>query len=558
MNINITTKILKPNNNAFKIQASTASDFSSIAFTSTAQVPDIYNLIKFSITNLNSNTKYYIRIVNINNVPIDEYVGSFKTPGTEAQSFKFGFASCSWSDESNASNSQIYTNIANKAINNELDFFIHLGDMHYRDISINNEANFQKAFDDVFNSPNQNNCWKNIPMYYMWDDHDYGPNDSDKNSPSRLAAIAAYRRRVPSPPLAKTGVTDAPYYSFSRGRVRFVVTDIRSERESKGAYPSTNSAQQVFSADQKNWFFGQLLSARLSNQIIVWINTKPWVSSIEDGKDDWGGYHAARIEIVTFINNNSLADKIVIISGDMHALAYDDGSSVNNYGSLKVCHAAALDQEGRAKGGPYTIGPIIEDSGTGWVTQYGIIEVTDTGGATINIRFKGIIINKINFSESVGIDVNFNLTPESSGSAPAAPNQPTITNITDQGFEVNWNVVSGATSYRVDISTEEDFSSYISGYQNKTVATNSEIVTGLTPETTYYVRVRAVNISGTSSNSVSQNATTLASISCTAVPPESVDVNSLCYIQTITNDSYCCENDWDSVCQEAYDNCLEN
>jgi hypothetical protein len=405
----VTTNIKNPNvNSNYYLQISDSNSFvyNSKLFLSEPKPVDSFNLIKFSVDGLNLNTKYFARLLNSGFNTVGNSVASFSTPGEG--SFKFAFASCSTSNLNSASNAIIYDNIANKAINNELDFFIHLGDMHYRDIATNNEADFHKAFDDVFNAPRQNNCWKNLPMYYMWDDHDYGPNDTDKNNPSRQAAIAAYRRRVPHPELAKNGPEDSPYYSFIRGRVRFIVTDIRSEREPKGTYPSNSQSQQVFSPQQKEWFFNELLTAKDNNQIIIWANTKPWVSSIEDGKDDWGGYHAARLEIVNFINQNNLNNRIVIISGDMHALAYDDGSSFNNFGNLKVCHAAALDQTGSSKGGPYTLGPIrIPPNGS--VSQYGIIEINDSGGQSLNIRFKGISVDRSESTESIEIDVNFNI-----------------------------------------------------------------------------------------------------------------------------------------------------
>jgi subtilisin family serine protease len=42
-------------------------------------------------------------------------------------------------------------------------------------------------------------------------------------------------------------------------------------------------------------------------------------------------------------------------------------------------------------------------------------------------------------------------------------------------------------------------------------------------------------------------------VPCTVVPPACVDVEGTAY-QTVTgNDAFCCENSWDSVCQDAYD-----
>jgi alkaline phosphatase D len=416
MNVNISAQILNHNSESYVAQLS-SDFFNTVDFTSSPVIPDEFGIAKFRLEGLpDDGIQYEVRIADSLGNPIDssDYKGSFIAPAPAgfASYFRFAFGSCSWSDGSSASNSELYERLSEKAVTGDLDFFIHLGDLHYSDISENIESLYQDAYNKVFSSPRQNNCWKDLPMYYMWDDHDYGPNDGNKNNTSRPAAIAAYRGRVPHPPTAKNGTTDSPYYSFTRGRVRFVMTDIRSEREPKGSYPSNDVLQKVFSPDQENWFFGELLAAKNNGEIIVWANTNPWVSAIEDGKDDWGGYHAARARIVDFINLHSLQDRIVIISGDMHALAFDDGTSVNNYGSLKVCHAGPLDQEIRPKGGPYKVGPITQDSGTGWATQYGIIEFIDSGINTIDVNFKGIVVDKTTFIESVVIDETFTLNSE--------------------------------------------------------------------------------------------------------------------------------------------------
>lgn len=74
------------------------------------------------------------------------------------------------------------------------------------------------------------------------------------------------------------------------------------------------------------------------------------------------------------------------------------------------------------------------------------------------------------------------------------------TSITGTGFTGRWSRLGGTTYYLFDISTDKNFASFVSGYQNKSI-TGSAItttITGLTAKSTYYYRLRAVNSYGTS------------------------------------------------------------
>lgn len=73
---------------------------------------------------------------------------------------------------------------------------------------------------------------------------------------------------------------------------------------------------------------------------------------------------------------------------------------------------------------------------------------------------------------------------------------------TSSTFFARWANVSAATGYRFDVSQEESFNSYVDGYRDLDVGNmTGRVVTGLSPGTKYYYRVRAYNAAGTSPDS---------------------------------------------------------
>ncbi len=92
---------------------------------------------------------------------------------------------------------------------------------------------------------------------------------------------------------------------------------------------------------------------------------------------------------------------------------------------------------------------------------------------------------------------------------PAKPLLLAVSNIQDDAFTVNWQSVERAGHYFLDVSEAEDFSSFVEGFENRTVKGNSETLRGLKRKTQYHYRMRAGRKEIIGDTSASATVTTL-------------------------------------------------
>jgi alkaline phosphatase D len=272
------------------------------------------------------------------------------------------------------------------------DLFLHLGDMHYEDIAARRPAPFRRAYQRVHGSPPQAALYRSTALAYVWDDHDYGPNNSSRRAPGQPVAQRVYREYVPHYPLARDDEAAPIYQAFTVGRVRFLITDLRSARTANQA---PDSAKTMMGTRQKRWFKRQLRRARDRYPVIAWVSSVPWIGPTGASEDHWGGFAHERRELATYIDSIGVADQLVVLSGDAHMVALDDGTH-NRYGrdgggGFPVVHAAALDQTGSVKGGPYTHGPYptpltLVGRRPG---QFVLMDVHDGGGDQVCVTWTG-------------------------------------------------------------------------------------------------------------------------------------------------------------------------
>jgi len=112
----------------------------------------------------------------------------------------------------------------------------------------------------------------------------------------------------------------------------------------------------------------------------------------------------------------------------------------------------------------------------------------------------------------------------------AAPSTPTLIFPADGATNksvtptIAWSAVTGATTYRIQVSTSSSFAS--SFIDDSTISTDTMVLTGLANSTTYYWRVRAKNISGVSTWSGAWSFATIVAIPQVPVLSSPADGNT--------------------------------
>ncbi len=334
-------------------------------------------IVAFQLVGLQPNKEYNYTIEANGEVGS---TGRFHTFADGPMSFRIGFASCA----TTGSNHRIFSTLKDL----RLHLFIHMGDFHYEDIAGNSPSLFRQTYDRVLSSPRQGSFYRSTPIAYVYDDHDFGQDDADGTSPSKPAALQVYQQCVPHYPLSRVdGKIRTIQQAFTVGRVRFLMLDVRSERTPEEKPDGSNNT--MLGKEQLEWLRGELREAAQRYPLVVLVNPVSWITKRTPGSSDgWELYNHERTIIADMIKETKLVDRLIMLSGDGHMAAIDDGTN-SNYASdraldekaFPIIHAAPLDRYPKIKGGPYSHGAFAPYR---WlrilkIRQFGLMDLEDDG-----------------------------------------------------------------------------------------------------------------------------------------------------------------------------------
>ena len=148
--------------------------------------------------------------------------------------------------------------------------------------------------------------------YAIWDDHDYGPNDSDRSFWNKEQTYDAFKLFWPNPSFGIDGAKGA-ITSFQYGDADFFLLDNRTYRSSNKLKANDKT---ILGATQLQWLKDALVSSSATFKIIALGGQ--FLTSVQAYETySNNGFKHERDKIIDFIYNHNIKG-VVFLSGDRH------------------------------------------------------------------------------------------------------------------------------------------------------------------------------------------------------------------------------------------------
>ncbi len=151
------------------------------------------------------------------------------------------------------------------------------------------------------------------PTYAIWDDHDFGPNNSDGTAKGKEDSLRVFRQWWANPAY---GEKDNPgcYYRFSREGVDFFMLDVRYYRTPNKT--PDDGTKTMLGPRQLAWLKDSLAASKAKFKIVA--SGSEWQTRTQP--DCWSSFARERQEIFDHITSNQI-EGVVLLSGDRHFTA---------------------------------------------------------------------------------------------------------------------------------------------------------------------------------------------------------------------------------------------
>jgi alkaline phosphatase D len=227
--------------------------------------------------------------------------GSFKTapPVGKSSAFRLVVTSCMRHEKPQASWFLLYAQ--------QPDLHLTLGDTHYADttdpvVQLQHHVRYRRV-------PPFATVIRNVPTYAIWDDHDYGPNDSDGTAVGKERSLEGWQRAWANPGAGTPEIPGA-FFRFSRGDVDFFVVDGRYHRSPNKMPDDENKT--ILGDAQFKWLVEGLKNSQAKFKVIASGSTL-----YHSKGDGWRIFTSDRHRLFDSIRENAVSG-VIYLSGDVH------------------------------------------------------------------------------------------------------------------------------------------------------------------------------------------------------------------------------------------------
>lgn len=150
-----------------------------------------------------------------------------------------------------------------------------------------------------------------VPVFGVWDDHDYGADGADASVTDKPERQRMYLDFVDEPANSARRTQDGIYAAWTLGakgnRVKLVLLDVRYFREKPA------KTAELLGKDQWSWFEKEVAAGDFEFLVVV---SGTQIISQDDSADKWANYGQERTRFFDVLDQ--VAAPVFLISGDRH------------------------------------------------------------------------------------------------------------------------------------------------------------------------------------------------------------------------------------------------
>ena len=192
-----------------------------------------------------------------------------------------------------------------------LDLVLLLGDNHYANTT--EPAKQRAAFIAHRSNAGFRTLFAHTPLYSIWDDHDFGPDNSDGTEPGKDDSLRTFKQFFANPAYGEPE-NNGVYFRFTRGDVDFFMLDVRYHRTPNKAPDGPDKT--MLGAKQLAWLKRELLASKATIKVLG--AGGEWQAHGTD--DSWKSFLGERDDLFAFLAANEIKN-VLLLSGDRHFTA---------------------------------------------------------------------------------------------------------------------------------------------------------------------------------------------------------------------------------------------